>query len=91
MIASLAAACLASGIAIGYVLARRFWLRIWVGLILICVSATLAVFVGAVPPQSLPNGVAYAVLLYLVPPPFGAGVLTGGALALMVRRHSRAS
>ena len=67
MIASLAAACLAAGIAIGYVLARRFWLRAWVGLILTCTALTLAVFVGAFPMDAIPGHVAAAVLVLLVP------------------------
>ncbi|MEL7127657.1 MAG: hypothetical protein AAGK30_15570 [Pseudomonadota bacterium] len=89
MIASLAAACLGSGLAIGFVLARRFWLRSWVGLMLICVALTLAVFVGALPPGLAPENVAAAVLILLVPPPFGAGLLVGGIIALFLRRHAK--
>ena len=91
MIASLAVACLAAGIAIGYVLARRFWLRAWVGLILICVALTIAVLIDALPVDVIPDNVAAAVLVLLAPPPFGAGVLVGGVLALFVRRHSKSS
>ena len=91
MIASLAAACLASGLIFGYVFVRRFWIRSWVGLILICVALTLAVFTGALPPDMLPDSVAGAVLILLLPPPFGAGMLVGGILALFVQRHIKPS
>ena len=91
MIAQVAAACLAVGLAIGYVLGRRFWLRAWVGLILICVAVTLVALSGVLPPEMLPENVVAALLLLLVPPPLGAGLLVGGILAFFVRRHSKSS
>lgn len=87
MIAGLAAAGLGAGVAIGYVLVRRFRLVLWVGLILICVGLTLAALTGMLVPASA----ASAALLLLVPPPLGAGLLAGGMVCLLLRRRSGAS
>ncbi len=98
MIGPLALASMAAGGALGYIMMRRyFMLRVWVALILALISLTLLVLTNRLPnilPEALAtqeSELAVALLTVLVPPPLAAGLLVGGIMALMMRRHAKPS
>ncbi|WP_299164868.1 hypothetical protein [uncultured Tateyamaria sp.] len=87
---AIAIACVIIGCAVGYVMARRYMVRLLVALILALIAAFL--FVLNAPHDALPgDGYAAVVVSLLMAPPMVSGLIGGAIVAWLANRHAKVS
>jgi len=87
---AIAIASVLIGSAVGFVMARRFMVRLLAALICALIAGFL--FVLNAPHDVLPgDGNAIVVVALLMAPPMAAGLMGGAILAWLLRRHAKAT